>query len=120
MRARSVIERILNELEAGNPDRVERLVIGAARVSHGNRADSQIREGSDPLLEDGSDGRVLLQVDAANFSRPVVDVEVSGNLLLLGFQLDRSRRLSQEIRQLELIGGGRQRHEAKMLLHVAV
>ena len=42
-----------------------------------------------PLRKDGRDGGVPLQVDAADLARAVVDVEVAGDQLLLGLELER-------------------------------
>ena len=78
MRARVVLDRILNELEAGQPDRVERLVIRAAGVADRQRRHAEVVERLHPLLEDRRDGLVALQVDAANRAGAVVDVEVAG------------------------------------------
>ena len=44
MRARSVLERVLNELKAGKADGVEGEVIGAARVGEGEGFGAQVRE----------------------------------------------------------------------------
>src|SRR4051794_15462815 len=75
MRARSVIQRVLNELEARNPDGVKCLVIRASSISHRNRGDAQIIERLHPLPEDIRDAGVLLQVDASNLPASVIDVE---------------------------------------------
>src|ERR1700719_974974 len=120
MRSRSVIQHVLNELEARNADGIKRLVIGAAGISHRDRADAQVAKWCNPLLENLSDRRILLQVDPADFSRAVVDVEVSRNLRLLRLDDNRSSRLAQKIRQLHLIGSLRQRHVPEMLFYIAV
>ena len=55
MGARSVIEHVLNKLESRHSDRIERFVIGAARISHRQRAHTQVLQWRDPLLKDRSD-----------------------------------------------------------------
>ena len=120
VRARAVIERVLDKLESRNADCVERFVIGASGIAHGQRVDAKVVERLNPLREDRRDGRILLQVNAADFSCAVVHVEVAGDLLLIGFGLHRAGRFAYPLRQLELVGSGGQRHIAEMLLDVTV
>src|SRR5262249_24601703 len=49
-------------------------------------------EGLKPGAEDRTYGLVALQVDAANLARAVVEVEIGRELLVSGFDRDRSRR----------------------------
>ena len=46
-----VIERVLDELEARQSDRIERLVIRAAGVANGDRAGGKVLDRGEPLLE---------------------------------------------------------------------
>ena len=43
-----------------------------------------------PLCKDGSDGAILLQMDAENFAGAVIHIEVAGNFGLLGFKDERA------------------------------
>ncbi len=81
-----VVERVLDELEAGDADRVEREMVGAAGIAQGDGGDAEVVEGLDPLGEDGRDEGVLLEIDAANLARSVIEVEVGGDLALLGLE----------------------------------
>src|SRR6185503_21092682 len=72
--------------EAGQADRVVRSVIGAAGVADGQRGHADAAERLHPLAEDRGDGVVLLQVDAADRAGAVVDVEVAGELRVLGLE----------------------------------
>src|SRR5262249_467631 len=92
MCARVVFDFVLDELKAGQPDRGEREVIGAAGIAAGQRRRPQIAEGLKPGAEDRTYGLVALQVDAANLARPVVEVEIGRELLVSRFDRDRSRR----------------------------
>lgn len=86
--ARFVVERVLDELEARDADRVEGEVVGAAGVLHADGGDAEVFQRRDPLLEDGADRRVLLQVGAADLARSVIEVEVAGDEALLGLELE--------------------------------
>ena len=63
-----VVERVLDELEAGDADRVEGEMVGAAGIAEGDGGDAEVFEGLDPLGEDGRDEGVLLEVNAADFA----------------------------------------------------
>src|SRR4029079_15062037 len=52
----------------------------------GQRGHADAAERLHPLAEDRSDGVVLLQVDAADRAGAVVDVEVAGDLRVLGLE----------------------------------
>src|SRR3954462_12316616 len=84
MRARAVVHRILNELEARNPERIEGLVIRSTGIGRRYCRRVQIGKGRQPLLEDWSDLRIPLRVDAANRAGAVVDVEVARDFLAIG------------------------------------
>ena len=87
MRLGGIVQRILNELEAGQPHRVKRLVIGSARVADGDRICAVILEGVQPRLEDGPHHVVALQIRAADLAGAVVQVEVTRELGM--FRLER-------------------------------
>ena len=70
---------ILDELESGDADGIEGEMVSAAGVAHGESGHAEIFERTHPGFEDGGNGLVLLQVDAANLSGAVVDVEVGGD-----------------------------------------
>ena len=97
---------VLNELEAGNADGIERKMVGAACVLVCDRGDAEIGERLHPLLEDVVDGAVVLRVDAADFSGAVVDVEIRRDHFLLWFDCDRAGGLAQKFRHVHLIGSG--------------
>src|SRR5579864_1692081 len=88
MSPRLVFDGILDELESWNTDGVERQMVRASGVAHGECSHAEIFEGPYPRLEDGRDSGVLLQVDTANLARAIVDVEVGGDFCLLGLQRD--------------------------------
>ena len=77
-----VLDLILDELEAGQADAVERLVVGAAGVGDGQRGGAHLAEGLEPLAEDRADGLVPLEVDAADLAGAVVEVEVGLELVV--------------------------------------
>src|ERR1051326_6876523 len=81
--ARVVLDGVLYELEAGNTYRIERKVVSAAGVAHGQGIHSEIVEGLHPGLEDRLSGLVLLQIETPDLSCAVIDVEIDGNLGLL-------------------------------------
>src|SRR5258707_15473379 len=87
VRARVVFDWILYELEPRDAGSVEREMVGATGVAHGQRIHAEIVEGLHPGLKDRLYGGVLLHEDAANLARAIVHVEIDGNLCLL--RLDR-------------------------------
>ena len=89
MRALLVLDFVLDELEAGQADAVERDVVGAAGVALGDGRDAEVLERLDPGCEDRRDGVILLRVDAADLAGAVVEVEVGGEFGVL--RLDRQR-----------------------------
>ena len=48
-----IVERILNELEAGKADGVEGDMIGAAHAAHGDGRDAEVLQWRDPLRKMG-------------------------------------------------------------------
>ena len=77
MRLARIIQRILNELEARQPHRVERLVVRPARVADGHRIRAVILERLQPCPEDGTHHVVALQIGAADLAGAIVQVEVT-------------------------------------------
>src|SRR5215470_16867682 len=120
MRARPVVEHVLNKLESRDTDGIERLMIRTAGVTHGDAADPEVRERRNPLLEAGGDRGILLQIDSANLAGAIINVEVSGDLCLVCFDHGRPCRLAQEVRQLHLLGSLLQGHISEMLLYVSI
>src|SRR5262245_61301631 len=71
MCAASVLNGILNELEAWNPDCVEREMIGASRILQAQGCGSHLSERFQPLAEERRNGLIALQIDSANLAGPV-------------------------------------------------
>src|SRR3989442_7565492 len=94
VRARSVIERILNELEPRDADSIKSLMVGATGVAYTHRGYAQIFQRLDPLGKDRSYSGILLKINAANLAAAIIDVEIPGNFLLVGFKLQRACRLA--------------------------
>src|SRR5271165_2682918 len=120
MCARGIVERVLDELKAGEADGVESFVIGAASVAERKSRDAEIFEGSHPLLENGSDGGVALEVDAANFSSAIIDIEIRGEFLVVGLKLNRAGGIAVKFGDIHLLWIGGARNKPEMLLDVIV
>src|SRR5713101_6806419 len=118
--ARSVIERILNELEPRDAHSIKSLMVGATGVARTQRGYAQIFQRLNPLGKDRSYSGILLKVNAANLAAAVIDIEIPGNFLLAGFKPQRAYRLAIVFRELELVRFSRARHVSKVLLHIAV
>src|SRR4051812_36751804 len=82
MRARVVIERVLDELESGQADLVEWEVIGAAGVGERDGLCAKIVERREPLFEDRRGCGVPLAIDAADLPAAIVEIEVRRQLLV--------------------------------------
>src|SRR5450432_471559 len=119
MRARAVVERILDELKAGNADGVESFVVGSAGVAVGDGGNAEVLQRLHPLREDRGGCGILLEIDAANPAAAVVHIEVRGNLLMLGFKLDGSAGVAIEFGDVRLIRFGRSGNFAEVFLDVA-
>ena len=89
--ARLVVQRILNELEAWQPECVERHVIGAAGVQRRQCRRPEVVERLQPRFEDRTHGFVALKIHAADPARAVVQVEIRGELRVLGLERHRFR-----------------------------
>ncbi len=90
VRARAIIQAILDELKTRNADGIKRFVISSSGVAHADRGNAEVFQGIDPLLKDGRNSGVLLQVDAENFSAAIIDIEVAGDFLLIRLKLERT------------------------------
>ena len=97
----AVVQRVLDKLEAGNADGVETEMVGAAGVAQSDRGYADVLERLHPLFEDRADGGILLQVDSANFSAAVVDVEIAGDFFLLGLYLNRTGNFAHPLGKFE-------------------
>src|SRR6202047_4372505 len=115
-----IVQRVLNKLEARDANGIKGQVVCAARVPVSYGCYAQVPERLHPLLEDGIHRGIALGVDAPNFARSVVDVEIGGDEFLLGFELEWPRYFSDEFRQSHLIRSGRERGAAKVLVCVAL
>jgi len=60
MRARLVVDWVLDELKGGQPDVIEVEVVGAADTLYGQRRGAEIAEWPQPDREDRSDGFISL------------------------------------------------------------
>ena len=84
VRARRIIERVLNELEPLQPDRLQKDVIGAAGFLKHHAGCPHCRKRREPIAENGHHGGVILGVDAAHLARPVIEIEIGGQLAIAG------------------------------------
>src|SRR6266404_4321387 len=96
MRSRVVFNRVLNELKSRQADSIKRQVIRAAGVRDRKRLRAEIPEGREPLPEQRPHRFVALEIDAANFSGAIVEVEISVKLFVFGrgHQFRRRSRLA--------------------------
>ena len=92
MSARVVLDFILDELKSRQADAVERLMIGAARVRDRDCAGAHVAERRQPLSEEIAHAAIALQVNAANFSGAVIEIEIAGKLFILGQSRQLCRR----------------------------
>jgi len=76
MRARSIVDPVLEQLEAREAGLIERQVVRSPVAELGKRLQSEICEGLHPCLEDRRRLAVALQMYAAELSCSVVHVEV--------------------------------------------
>ena len=76
MQARIVIQYVLDELKSRQADLLESLVIGTGGSIWRDMSRAQIMKRLEPGFKDWTDGGVLLRVDPANLTGPVIDVEV--------------------------------------------
>src|SRR5439155_16290573 len=83
VRPRVIVERILDKLKTGQPNSIEGKVIGSAGVADGERVHSEVAERLHPRGKDRGHHFVLLQIDAANLARSIIDVIVVVELSML-------------------------------------
>src|SRR5581483_5806035 len=114
MRARLILDRILNELESGNADSIEGKVIGAASIAHRERVHAQIFERLHPCFEDRLHRGISLHVDTANLSGAVVDIELNRNLCLLRLPRHRPSFAPTQARRA-LLQPGKRRTRSEMM-----
>ena len=99
---RVVLDLVLDELEAGQADAVERLVVGAAGVGDRQGGGAHLAERLEPLAEDRPDGLVALHVDAADLAGAVIEVEIGRELGELGLGRRFGRILGAAVAPLPL------------------
>ena len=75
-----VIHIVLDKLEAGNSNPVERLVVRPKGCFHRDVGRTEVGKGYQPGLEDRNDRGILLGIDAPNLPTAVIDVEVGRDL----------------------------------------
>ena len=95
-------------------------MIRSARVAHGQGRHTEIFERLHPGFENRRDRFILLKVDAANLARPVVHVEVGGNLRLLRLDADRTSLTAQQRGHPFHEGIVHRRTRAEVLLHIVL
>src|SRR5437867_556356 len=81
--ARVVVQRILDELKAGEAHSIEGEVISSAGVADGERVHAEIVEGDHPRGKYRGHHFIPLQIDAANLAGAIVDVVVGIELGVL-------------------------------------
>src|SRR5262245_29660045 len=94
VRAAVVFQRVLDELKTGQAHTVEREVIGAARVRRRKRERAHVGERSEPGAENWPNCFVPLQIDATDFARAVIEIEIGRELGMIGLQFVPRRALS--------------------------
>src|SRR5215469_13838661 len=114
-----IIARILNELEPGQSDLVERDVIGGSRIAQRDGRESQIADRGNPLLKDRSNGRIPFSKNAEKLASPEVSIEIGVELGVLGLDGNRASLLAQEFGNDLLLGLGGIRPRAKVSAHVS-
>src|SRR6266550_5004301 len=85
VRAAAVVERVLNELEAGQTDVVERNVVRAAGVGRRERLGAEVAERLQPFPEIGTHRFIALHVNAPDFASAIVQIEVRGKFVVFVF-----------------------------------
>src|SRR5688500_568963 len=119
MNARTIVERILDELKRGNADRLHQLMVRCASALGGNRRCTHAFEGLEPFAKDGYNGRIAFGIDTANLPRPIVDVEVGCQIVIARARRDRPPVLPAVVgMQLVRDGIRRRSPRRKMLLNV--
>src|SRR5687768_11121324 len=83
MRTGVVFDLVLDELKTRQADTIERLVIRSAGVRHRKRLRTEVCEWCEPCFEVRSNRRIALHVNAADLSRPVVEIVVGRELVVV-------------------------------------
>src|SRR5215510_9911967 len=77
VRSRVVLNLVLNELEAWQPNTIKREVICSTSVGNRQRRCSHVLEWSKPVAEERSNSLVALQINSADLPSAVVEIEVA-------------------------------------------
>ncbi len=91
-----IIARILNELEAGETDLIEREVVGGAGIAQRDGRKAEVIDGSHPLLKDRCDWGIAFGEDAEELATSVVGVEVGIEVRMLRLHGDRASLLAEK------------------------
>src|SRR5687767_5579831 len=83
MRTRVVLNRVLNELKSGKPDRIKRQVVRSAGVGKRQRLCSRIGKRRKPRFKKRTHRAVPLHINPADPSRTVIKIVVCGELVVL-------------------------------------
>jgi hypothetical protein len=82
--------------------------------------DAKIFQWLNPLRENWGNRGIALQINSADFSAAVVQIEIRGQFLMLRFELDGAGGVAVVLGDSELVWLVRTGDEAEVLLHVAV
>src|SRR6267143_3670724 len=85
MRARVVFNFVLNELKPRQANAIKGKMIGAAGVCYRQRRGALIAERHQPLAKERADIFITLQINAANLTCAIVQIEVDVKLIVLSF-----------------------------------
>src|SRR4051794_2609936 len=83
VRAARIIDWVLDKLESGQTNGIEGCVVGAPGVGQAERFGFQIGKGLEPATEHGTHRVVALHINTTNFARAVIQVKVSGEVLVI-------------------------------------
>src|SRR3546814_19671953 len=86
---RSIVERVLDELIAGDADRLHEDMVGAASGRGDDAARAEAGIGRQPFLEQWHRGDIALRIDAAQLARAVIHVEIGLEIVIAGLGSDR-------------------------------
>src|SRR5438093_11040542 len=77
-------------------------MIRSAGIAHRHGCRAEVLERFEPQLENRNDSRIFLRVDSADFSGAVIEIEVSGQLRVLGLERERAEVAAERGRQIAL------------------
>src|SRR5207244_2209487 len=120
MGTRLVLDGILDELETGNADGVERQMVRTTRVAHSDGVHAQVVKRQHPGLKYGLDRGIFLKIDAANFSRAVINIEVSRDFGLFRLHRDRTGLAPKQSWHSFHVGLVHGRTRPEVLLYIAL